>query len=222
MKIWVAQGAAATAQFLSRAFDIFFSLACGLVLIVLLTSHDLIALLASRKFLAAEGLLPVLVTGLLIYALHIFFNAPLLIYRKTIALTAITAVSCVLNILLNMLLLPRMGLMGAAIATLASYLILVVAMAVTSRRYMSFAIPVRGMFLSSLLAMIVYALCRQLSASVLVLDLLLRAGSALVLYTIGLIATRPELQASIRQRVQARSNLQSPAHPSVIPQQVDL
>ncbi|MGI8770892.1 MAG: oligosaccharide flippase family protein [Acidobacteriaceae bacterium] len=218
MKIWVAEGASATAHFLSRAFDIFFTLACGLILVVLLTSHDLIALLASRKFLAAEHLLPVLVTGLLVYALHIFFNAALLIHRKTLVLTGVTAVCCVLNIALNMLLLPRIGLMGAALATLVSYLVLVIAMAVASRRYLSFPIPVRGMCLSALLAMMIFALCRHLAAPSLVLDLGLRSASALILYAVGLLAIRPELQTRLLERLRSRSRARS----TPMPQQADV
>lgn len=218
MKIWVAEGAPATARFLSRAFDLFFTAACGLTLLVLLTSHDLIALLASRKFLAAEHLLPVLVTGLLIYALHIFFNAALLIHRKTLVLTGVTAICCGLNIALNMLLLPRIGLMGAALATLVSYLVLVIAMAVASRRYLSFPIPLRAMCLSSLLAMLVFTLCRHLAAPSLVLDLGLRSGSAIILYAVGLLAIRPELQARLLERLRSRSA----ARPASIPQQADL
>ena len=92
MKIWVEQGAAATARFLSDSLD-YFVMACGAVaLLVYVTSTDLIGILASKKFAAAHILLPVLVLGLLVYATHIFFNAPLIIHKRSIVLT--TAPRC--------------------------------------------------------------------------------------------------------------------------------
>ncbi len=201
MKIWVTQGAEATARFLATAFDIFFTLACGVLLVVTLTSHGLITLLASKKFSAAETLLPVLVAGLLIYALHIFFNAPLLIHRKSMVLTAVTVVCCAGNIAMNIVLLPRMGIMGAAIATLVSYLGLVLGLAVVSRRYLPFRIPARGMLTNAVTAVLVFAVCRHVSAPHLVLDIGAKTASSLVIYAVCVCVARPELRALLASRL---------------------
>jgi O-antigen/teichoic acid export membrane protein len=211
MKIWVNQGAEDTARFLSRSFDIFFTAACGVLLMVLLTAHDLITLLASRKFSAAGPLLPVLVAGLLIYALHIFFNAPLLIYRRSMVLTAVTMVCCAANVGLNILLLPRMGIMGAAVATLVSYLALVVGLAVASRRYLAFRIPVTAMATGMVTASVAFAICLHISAPHLLADIALKSVSGLGIYALGLCVARPDLRVcALRQARRWRSGMPLP------------
>lgn len=199
MKIWVNQGAEATAAFLSKSLDMFFCLACGVLMVALLTAHDLVTLLASAKFAAAERLLPILVAGLLIYALHIFFNAPLLIHRKSLALTVVTVVCTAMNIALNVLLLPRVGIMGAAVATLLSYLALVLGLAIISRRYLAFPIPAAGLGASLSAAMGVFLLCRYLSAPHLLADMALKLTSAALLYAAALYVLRPDLRRYLRR-----------------------
>lgn len=201
MKIWVNQGAEATARFLSRAFDIFFTAACGILLVVLLTAHGLITLLASKKFSAAESLLPVLVAGLLTYALHIFFNAPLLIHRKSMVLTVVTVLCCGGNIGMNIILLPRIGIMGAAVATWISYFALVLGLAVVSRRYLPFRIPALGMLTDLAAAAAVFAVCRHLSGPHLLGDIAVKSASGIGLYMACLCLARPELRTYLMRRV---------------------
>lgn len=133
-----------TQAFLSRSLNGFLALAVGVACIVHLTSRDVILILASSKFQDASRLLPVLVIGLLIYAVHIFLNAALLIHKKTAAMTKLVVYACVANILLNIVLVPRIGLQGAAIATLASYLMMVLSMGVVSFRLMPLQVSYLG------------------------------------------------------------------------------
>lgn len=66
--------------------------------------------------------MPLLVAALLLAASHFFIDPGLLIYRKTGIMARIAVYSTGVNIALNVLLLPRMGLFGAGVATLLSYL----------------------------------------------------------------------------------------------------
>jgi O-antigen/teichoic acid export membrane protein len=144
MKLWVEKGQRETQAFLSRSLNGFLALAVGVTSVVLLVSRDLIVVLASSKFQDAYRLLPVLVIGLLIYAIHIFLNAALLIHKKTATMTRLVVYACVVNILFNIVLIPRIGLQGAAIATLASYLFLVVVMGAVSFRLMPLQVSYGG------------------------------------------------------------------------------
>ncbi len=74
---------------------------------VAVTAHSAVIVLGSQKLQQAAPLLPVLVLGLMFYALHIFFSAGLVIHKKTITLLKIVVFSAVLNIALNILLIPR-------------------------------------------------------------------------------------------------------------------
>ena len=200
MKIWVNQGAEATSRFLSGALDLFI-MGCGAVaMLVYVNSADLIEILASKKFAAAQSLLPVLVLGLLVYATHIFFNAPLIIHKRSIALTSVTTFCCIANIAMNILLLPRVGIMGAAVATLLSYVLLVFGLLIVSRRYLSFSLPIATLFSCSALVFAIQELMKQASFSSHWLDLGIKVPASLMLYAAGLLIVRPKLRRSLRTR----------------------
>lgn len=121
MRLWVREGKAQTQEFLSKAFDAFLMIAVGMVVTVIVLRHDLIVVLASSKFRSAQSLLPTLLVGVLFYAMINLVNPGLLIYKKTRTMAKLIVYAGVLNIAMNIVLLPRMGLQAAALATLVSY-----------------------------------------------------------------------------------------------------
>jgi O-antigen/teichoic acid export membrane protein len=209
MKIWVEQGAAATSRFLSNALDLFI-VGCGAVaMLIYVNSRDLLTILASRKFAAASSLLPILVLGLLVYAVHIFFNAPLIIHKRSIILTCVTTGCCAANVGMNVYLLPRIGIAGAAWATLLSYILMVIALAVVSRRHLVFRIPVYSFLCSAILVFVIQAVLGMAGFSKPWLNLAAKAPAALLLYTIGLLLLRPNLRNWITVRWQRQANLRT-------------
>ena len=197
MKIWAGRGEEATARFLSEGLD-YFVMACGAVaLLVYVTSADLIGILASAKFAAAHTLLPVIVLGLLVYATHIFFNAPLIIHKRSLVLTTVTTLCCIANILMNLVLLPHYGIMGAATATLLSYICLVAGLALVSRRYLAFALPFSSLVVCGVLVIAIQKLMDRAAFTSHWADLFVKGGLALVLYGVGLMILRPKLRKSL-------------------------
>lgn len=121
MKLWTTKGRDATIDFLSRGLDIFLLLAGGLMSAIVVTAPDVVVVLASRKYQGAGSLISIIAGGLLIYATLAFVAAGLLLEKKTLTMMAQVAYAAAANLLLNVILLPRMGIKGAAIATLAGY-----------------------------------------------------------------------------------------------------
>lgn len=189
MKLWVKRGKYDTQAFLSRSLNNFLALAVAVVCVVFLTSRDVIVVLASKKFQEAHALLPILVIGLLIYAIHIFLNAALLIHKKTAIMTGLVAGACAANFLLNIVLIPRMALQGAAIATLLSYLLLVLMMGRVSFRLMPLNISYVGFAGNLLAAVIAFVVIRPLDFHHAVLNVAVKGLLAMVLYAmlIGLL-----------------------------------
>jgi O-antigen/teichoic acid export membrane protein len=128
MKLWVNKGKRETQAFLSKSLDMFLLVAIGMCCVVTLISRDLVVFLASKKFESSYRLLPILIVGLFIYSVHIFLTAGLLIYKKTFLMARQVIYATLLNIGLNIILLPRIGLAGAAWATLLSYAFLIALM----------------------------------------------------------------------------------------------
>ena len=138
MKLWNSEGKQATQEFLSRSLDQFMLAAVLVVSVAIVTSRDVIVVLASKKFQEAHTLLPFLVIGLVLSAVTIYFRPGLLIHKRASKIAAATFYASILNIALNVVLLPRIGLIGAAIATAVSYAGIVVFLAYQSLRVLSF------------------------------------------------------------------------------------
>lgn len=121
MRLWSTEGPQKTAEFLSLTFDAFLLVAAGILATAAACSHDAVIVLASAKYAGAEQLIAVLLSGLLIYTMHIFLAAGLLIHKRSLLMAGILAAAALLNIATNCVLLPRMGLLGGAVAVLLSY-----------------------------------------------------------------------------------------------------
>jgi len=138
MKVWNSEGKKATQDFLSRSLEQFLLAAVAVVCVAIVTSHDVIVLLASKKFQQAYTLLPFLVVGLVLSAITIYFRPGLLIHKRASKIAVATFYASLLNIGLNILLLPRIGLLGAALATMVSYAGIVVFLAYQSLSVLPF------------------------------------------------------------------------------------
>ena len=151
LQIWNREGPEATSRFLSRALSWFLVCIAFVTSISLLVSQSVIVLLASRRYLQAHELLPVLTLGVMLYATHIFLNAGMVITKKTGVMAQLVTVSAAANIGLNLVLIPRFGNLGAAYATLAGYALLISLMAYVNRKILPIKLD-RQLVLSSFAA----------------------------------------------------------------------
>ncbi len=96
---------------------------------------EIITLLATSKFNGASIIIPYIIAPLIIYGALPIYGAALYIHKKSDILMYITFVSAVLNIILNIALIPIWGILGAAFATLVAYLILSTVALLSSYKY---------------------------------------------------------------------------------------
>lgn len=121
MRLWTSQGKESTTRFLTVSLDLFLLAATGLFAVTLVASRDALVLLASAKYQSAAYLIPILVAGFLIYTTQVFLSAGLMIHKKTKTMAALMIWSAAVNLILNWFLLPRLGLVAAALATVLSF-----------------------------------------------------------------------------------------------------
>lgn len=199
MRIWNNQGRKATQEFLNGSMD-HFLMACGLVMCgTLATAGDAIAFLASSKYQPAQHLLPPLLAGVLVYALIAFISAGLWIQKKSMEMALLVFYAAISNIVLNLILLPRMGIEGAAIATLVSYLFLILLLARGSFRYLPLKISWPNCVRYAIAAAASYALLIPLHFRSAVTGFLVKGLSSVILYACAILA----LDARYRRMVGA-------------------
>jgi len=192
MKLWASKGREETQAFLSRALDNFVMVAMCVLAAVAVTARDGIIILGSRKLQEAAPLIPVLVLGLVFYALHIFFNAGLIIHKKTYTMAKIIVSSAGLNILLNILLIPRLGLQGAAVATLVSYMVFLGLIAWASHAVLPIRVDIRASLRYVGAAVVSALIVSRIECSPEILNVAVRGSLSLVVYgaTLWLIDSR--------------------------------
>ena len=210
----------ATQEFLSRSLDQFAIVAVGVIAVAIVTSQDVVVLLASRKFAKAHELLPYLVIGLVLSAVTIYFRPGLLIHKKGSKIATATLGASILNVGLNILLLPRIGLVGAAIATTVSYAGIVVFLAYQSLSVLPFKIEVIALVRYSLTGFLVSWLGTFVHVVSPVLNVVARGGFILALYTLILWGIDSRVRVWMRQvhaivmgRVQRQAASRQPESP---------
>ena len=109
----------------------YFTLAGSVVLVFLsLFINDIVTVkVFGRSLIAASywsglSIVPVILLGYLFNGIYVVFTAGIYIKEKSIYVPFITGLGALINIVVNFALIPSMGMMGAAFATLASYVVI--------------------------------------------------------------------------------------------------
>jgi len=76
----------------------------------------------TAQYYSGIMIIPWIAFSYLLYGLQNVLKAGALLNNKTVAMTRYTVISAILNIVLNFLLIPTWGMMGAAVSTVLSYL----------------------------------------------------------------------------------------------------
>ncbi|GIV33633.1 MAG: polysaccharide biosynthesis protein [Chitinophagales bacterium] len=133
-----------------RIFRYYLLVVCMLILLCGVFSREIVVVFTAPEYYGAQFLIPVLMCSILFSNLYLFFPG-LGIAKKTLIIALINVAVAFGNLLLNLLLIPRIGLMGAASATLLSALIGGGLYYIFSQRFYRLEFPWRRIFIAFLL-----------------------------------------------------------------------
>lgn len=154
-------GRKAHIQFYSQIWSSFQAVMFLAGSVVIALSHLEIRLLTTEEYYTAWQYVPVLATAM-IFAAFASFTGSIYVVEKKSSLSFWTAMAgAVVNLLLNLLLIPTVGIQGAAIATLASYLLSFGIRAISSRKLLPFRLYTGRLICNTLIltAQMIYAVC---------------------------------------------------------------
>ena len=109
-------------------------IAAIVLLVVSLFSKYLLKLTTTEAYYAGIPIIPWIAFVYLVYGLQNIFKAGALIANKTFALTGCALLAAAVNIGLNFALIPAWGIMGAAVATVISYLLMLLLILLLSQQ----------------------------------------------------------------------------------------
>ena len=118
VEIFTATGREKTEDFLQKSMGyllmVIIPICCGYYAV----AGDLFLILTSGKYMSAATFSPLILIGTFALGINNILYAGLYLQKKSLTILAISLGAVVLNILLNMVLLPSLGIVGSAIATL--------------------------------------------------------------------------------------------------------
>lgn len=110
-----------------------------ITLIVSSFSREIVALMAQSSYLASYKVIPLISFSYYLFGLYMLFLSGIQVSKQVFKQPIILGAASVLNISLNLILIPRLGIIGAAVATLLTYLFVVLYTYLEAQR--SYAIP---------------------------------------------------------------------------------
>lgn len=125
-RLWTTEGRVATSRFASDVFSYMIAMALPLTVLYLMYSEEVIVVLASEKYRGAGELTPYLLPGVLLGNVNFLIVAGLTVHKRTTVLAMSVCGAALLNVILNLVLIPYWQLIGAAVATTVSYVTLTI------------------------------------------------------------------------------------------------
>jgi len=152
----------------------------SMVLGVLIFSDIISGIMTTRAYSGASTVMIIISFSSIFRGLYTFAVSPFFFKKKTIYIPIITFIAGLVGLLLNYLLIPVLGIEGAAYATVFSYLLTFIIAIVLSRKVMIIKYPWKKMLLISIMFVFLWSL-NQIN-----INLILMSG--LVLFLIKVLA----------------------------------
>ncbi len=119
----------------SRVMTYFLLFGMFLFLCLSLFASEIIRVFANSKYMQGAQVVPVILLSYLCYGIYVNLMAGVYIEKRTSPLPFIVGGAALVNLVLNFVLIPRYGMMGAAYATLVAYISMASSLYMTVRRF---------------------------------------------------------------------------------------
>ncbi|BAU47912.1 polysaccharide biosynthesis protein [Sulfurifustis variabilis] len=198
VRTWEEKGVTETARFIQSSLHYYLLLGLPVVAGLSAVGEDLLVLLASEKFRASAGVIPYIIAGLVLDGMVVMVGAGLYIHKRTVALAALVVASTVLNVVLNLILIPKFGLVGAAAATLIAYLVLVASIHVAAARHLPIVFPWASLAKFGVMAVAMYLAVSQVRIGHDVVNLVVKVVVGGALYALLVVLLDRQARGVLR------------------------
>jgi len=175
----------------SRTLTYFFSIGIFLCLTLSLFCKEAIIFITTPAFYESYKIVPIVCFALLLGGMQRIITVGFYLKRKTRYFPVTYGTAAIINIILNYLLVPSMGMMGAAIATLISYITLTILNVCFSNHFYSIPYEKRGLAKIFVTAFLLYLVSIPLSLNnqffLLVIKCLLLIAFPAIFYFSGVL-----------------------------------
>jgi len=112
-------------------------------------AKPILQILATSEFVPGSAVVPFVAYGAVLFGFYGICVYIFHLVKRTELVVRLLGISAVLNIILNIILIPRMGILGAAVATLIAYGVLGMLTLMITRKYLKFDLSIPFMLKSA-------------------------------------------------------------------------
>ncbi|MEK4850302.1 polysaccharide biosynthesis C-terminal domain-containing protein [Paenibacillus sp. FSL H7-0756] len=115
--------------------------AIPVIILIFLIGNEVISMLINNKYAISNQLIGIISIGFVLWQLSIYGHKVYEVSDKTFKMMIYCIITAITNIVLNLIFVPILGILGAAWATLISYLLYGVLVYYGSRNFLAWVIP---------------------------------------------------------------------------------
>jgi len=158
---------------------------------------DLVLLLATEKYAASSAVIGYVLLGCVFYGGYPIYAAGLLIHRKTGLMSLWMLAALAVNVGANVILIPRLNIQGAAIATTISYIFLAFCLARASNRYLAIRFWPGQATIYLIGALVMYGVVQSISVATPWASLAVRTTVGAIVYGTWVLMADGELRRRV-------------------------
>ena len=162
---------------------------CAVGLAIACLARQLVSLVASPDYLSAYTVVPIVTLAMVFLSANAVFRVGLLLAGRTPYLAVIKGCSAAVNIALNFLLIPSYGMMGAAVATAATFGLETITILTVSQRVYPIQFELDRLAKLAAVSLVIFIACWSVPVENLWLAIVSKAG-ILALFPVLLYVVR--------------------------------
>jgi len=149
-RLWEQKELSRVRSYLEYSTKLFLTLAIPSAAGLYILSQPLLGILTTSDYVVGGGLILLVALGTVLLGVYYISFLIILLVKQTKWLPPMIAIAALTNAGINLTLIPKIGIMGAAISTVVSYFILAVIVIVWTRRVISYKVDIK--FLTKVIA----------------------------------------------------------------------
>jgi O-antigen/teichoic acid export membrane protein len=136
MNLWVEKGKIETQKFLTKFINIYFMIGIPIIFGLTAVGRNFLVVVASEKYAESSSIIIWIISGLIVSGAYFPLLAGLYLEKKTKIVAMVLAIGAVVNIIVSAVLLPIMGIKGAAIGIFAGNIVYIIIGYIKSSKFL--------------------------------------------------------------------------------------
>ena len=198
VQVYSKEGKAKTEEFLRKSLHYLLIVLIPLCIGYYAVSEDLFTTLASRKYSSASTFSPLILVASLFLGMNSILNAGLYLMKKSKSILGIMIAGLIIKVIMNIILLPQYGAMGAAIATLIACLVTSGLTAYFSFKHIVISIEIKTILFYVMLSLIMLIAVKQIQFSIIWINLIAKIIAGMLITITGMLFKEKVILAKIK------------------------